>query len=93
MQSACYIIGGVLAGVLLGGLAGLGLGILLARGYTKHGPSDIADGPAYVAIGLIFFGGVFGGLLGFIAGIIMLLLNWAGRLDKDSYQKRIHQLH
>ena len=85
------LLGGTLLGILLGGLGGLGLGFLLARGYTKRGPSDLADGPAYVGLGLIFLGAGIGAVAGLIAGIVMCLIHWAGRLDESAYQRRISQ--
>jgi hypothetical protein len=56
MKILAYIgisISSVIAGATAGGICGLLLGWLLALGYHRHGPSDPADAPAYVAIDCI----------------------------------------
>lgn len=63
-------IAGLLAGAVAGAIGGLFLGWLLAFGYHRRGPSDPADAPVYVAMGLIFLGACVGAVAGFIIGII-----------------------
>jgi hypothetical protein len=46
-------IAGILAGASMGCIGGLSLGWALALGYHRHGASDPADAPAYVALGLM----------------------------------------
>ena len=60
-----------LAGAVVGGIGGLALGWLLAFGYHKRGPSDPADAPIYVAMGLMLVGACLGVLIGLVVGIIL----------------------
>jgi hypothetical protein len=59
-----------LAGAAVGYVGGLALGWLLAFSYHKHGPSDPADAPVYVAIGLAMVGACLGALIGLVIGIM-----------------------
>jgi hypothetical protein len=60
---------GSLIGAIAVGVAGLLLGLLMARGYTRRGPSDPGDAPVYVAMGLTLFAAAAGAIIGFIAGV------------------------
>lgn len=61
----------LVVGALVGGVAGMVLGWLLALGYQRQGPSDPGDAPAYVALGLMFVGALAGAVAGLIVGIIL----------------------
>jgi len=61
---------GLLAGAVVGCIGGLALGWLLALSYHEHGPSDPADAPLYVAMGLMLVGACLGAVIGFAIGII-----------------------
>lgn len=69
------VILGLLVGAIVVGVAGLLIGLLMARGYTKRGSSDPADGPVYVALGLAFFGALTGAIIGFTVSTV-----WCGVL-------------
>jgi NhaP-type Na+/H+ or K+/H+ antiporter len=60
-----------LAGAVVGCFSGLALGWLLAFGYHKRGPSDPADAPAMLAVGLMLLGACIGAVIGFVVGIIL----------------------
>jgi len=66
----CISLAGLLAGAVVGCIGGFSLGWLLALSYHKHGPSDPADAPVYVAIGLTLVGACLGAVIGFAIGII-----------------------
>lgn len=66
----CISLAGLLAGGVVGCIGGLSLGWLLALSYHKHGPSDPADAPVYVAIGLTLVGACLGAVIGFAIGVI-----------------------
>jgi ABC-type antimicrobial peptide transport system permease subunit len=59
-----------LLGAGVGFLSGWSLGWYFALGYHKHGPSDPADAPAMVAIGLMFLGACLGAIVGLVIGTI-----------------------
>jgi hypothetical protein len=59
------------AGAVVGCIGGFALGWVLALGYHKRGPSDPADAPVYVAIGLMLFGACLGAFIGLVVGIIL----------------------
>lgn len=60
-----------LASAVLGGIGGMVLGWHLAFGYHKRDPSDPADAPVYVTMGLILVGASLGALIGLVVGIIL----------------------
>ena len=62
---------GLLAGALVGCTGGLSLGWALALGYHRHGPSDPADAPAYVMLGLMLAGACLGAITGLVIGVIL----------------------
>ena len=62
-----------LAGGVMGCVGGLALGWLLAFSYHKRGPSDPADAPVYVALGLMLVGACLGALIGLVVGIIICI--------------------
>ena len=66
-----FSVTGLLAGAAVGCIGGLSLGWLLALGYHRHGPSDPADAPAYVAIGLMLTGAFLGAIIGVVIGAIL----------------------
>lgn len=73
MQILRYVsvsIAGLLAGAIAGCIGGVALGWLLALGYHRHGPSDPADAPVYVAMGLMFVGACLGAITGFIIAVV-----------------------
>jgi len=73
MQILRYVtlsIVGLLAGAIMGCLAGLALAWLLALRYHRHGPSDPADAPVYVAMGLMLVGACMGAITGFIIAVV-----------------------
>jgi hypothetical protein len=61
----------ILAGAGVGFIGGGSLGWYWALGYHKQGPSDPADAPAYVTMGLMFFGACLGAIVGLVIGIIL----------------------
>lgn len=58
----------MLAGAVIGAACGFGLGWLLSFGYERRGPSDPADAPVYVALGLGLYGGGLGAIVGLAGG-------------------------
>ena len=61
---------GLLGGAVVGALGGMLLGWFLALNYHKHGPSDPADAPAYVTLGLILVVACFGAIAGLAIAIV-----------------------
>lgn len=61
---------GTIVGTLVGAAGGFGVGWLLSLNYQKTGPNDVADAPAYVTLGLIFFGAIGGAVAGLCGGIV-----------------------
>jgi membrane associated rhomboid family serine protease len=76
----------LVAGAIAGSLGGLCIGWLLAFSYHRRGPSDPADAPVYVAMGLTVVGACVGAVAGFIIGII-----YSVRLERG--RKSLHQPH
>ena len=60
----------ILVGFGAGIVGGFSVGLYLIFSYHKQGPSDPADGPAYVTMGRIFFGARIGAIVGLVIGII-----------------------
>jgi ABC-type nitrate/sulfonate/bicarbonate transport system permease component len=60
----------ILVGFGVGIVGGFSVGLFLMLSYHKQGPSDPADGPAYVTMGLIFLGACVGAIVGLVIGII-----------------------
>jgi TRAP-type C4-dicarboxylate transport system permease small subunit len=61
----------LLAGTILVGGIGAIAGMLMARSYVRHGPSDPADAPVYVTMGLVFMGAIAGAIIGVIVGVAL----------------------
>jgi hypothetical protein len=68
-----------------GGAAGLGLGWAMSLGYEKRGPNDVADAPAYVALGLMYMGAMLGAVAGFLGGVLICIMN---SLKRKAVQER-----
>jgi hypothetical protein len=79
------VVSGVVIGAIVVGSTWLILGLLLARGYTKRGPTDPGDAPAYVGLELIFFGTIAGAILGFVAGVAICILRSIRARKEASY--------
>lgn len=80
------VVAGTLIGAILLGLVGLLLGIFLAQGYVKRGPSDPADGPAYLGIALILLGASAGAILGFFVSLIICVQLVSRKRDASPHE-------
>ena len=61
---------GLVAGAVVRSFGGRVLRWLLALGYHRQGPSDPADAPVYVLIGLVMLGAFRGAVARFVVGIV-----------------------
>jgi hypothetical protein len=83
------VVSGVVIGAIVVGAIGLILGLLLAHGYTKRGPTDPGDAPVYVGLGLIFIGSIGGAILGFMTGIAICIRKSIRSKRETSYPMQI----
>jgi hypothetical protein len=73
MKISAYIgifVTSILVGAGVGLSGGFSVGLYLMVSYHRQGPNDPADAPAYVAMGLMFFGTCLGAIGGLLVGII-----------------------